>query len=295
MGAIGNGIIVLDKPAGMTSQDAVSVVRRKTGIRKIGHTGTLDKFATGVLPLMVGDCTRLSRFVLEGRKRYLAEFLFGVETDTLDPEGSPVRNAEPPTREALEACLPRFMGQIVQVPPEYSAISIGGKRAYRMARSGESPKMEGRRITVSSFGLLAYDGRTGSFDIECSKGTYIRSLARDVARDCGSAAHVIALRRVFTGGFGIEDAIPIDSVLPESPMPFKRDIALRVGLGIAVISDARIDDFRNGKGMDPGFFADVERPEAEFHAVYSSDGELCGVVRGAARKPTYEVVLGRRP
>lgn len=288
-----DGIIVLDKCAGVTSQGAVSRARKLTGIKKIGHTGTLDKFATGVLPLMVGNCTRLARFVVEGKKRYLAEFRFGKETDTLDPEGAVTREAQCPARESIESCLDAFRGRISQVPPEYSAISIQGRRAYEIVRSGGTPEMESREINVYSLELLEYGDGLGRFSIECSKGTYVRSLARDIGRACGSAAYVQTLRRVLTGGFSLEETIPLENVGPMSVRAFDRDIALKVGMGIAILRGERLDDFLNGKKLGTEYFSRIEGQGC--HAVFEEEGALRGVVSGMDARPSYEVVIGRNP
>lgn len=291
-----DGIIVLDKPAGLTSQDAVSKARRATGIRKIGHTGTLDKFATGVLPLTVGSCTRISRFIVEGRKRYAALFQFGTETDTLDPEGAVVRSAAPPDLQALAAALDGFRGPILQAPPEYSAVHIDGKRAYQLARSGIVPEMERRPVEIFDLRLVSYDeGGRARFEVECSKGTYIRSLARDIGRACDSAAFVSELRREGTGGFGLRDASPLDSIGPESVIAFTPELAEKSGMGSASLKDSRVDDFMNGKKLANEYFDAIRDPERSANAVFSGDGAFRGVVSGIAARPAYEMVAGRLP
>jgi tRNA pseudouridine55 synthase len=289
-----DGIIVLDKPAGHTSQDAVSKARRATGIRKIGHTGTLDKFATGVLPLTVGSCTRISRFIVEGRKRYAAIFQFGEETDTLDPEGAVVRSAEIPSRETIESVLDGFRGPILQAPPEYSAIHIDGKRAYQIARSGDHPEMESRPVEIYSLELIDIDeaGRAG-FRIECSKGTYVRSLARDIGKASASAAFVAQLRREETGGFGIDCSVPLESIGPASVLAFDAQMAAKTGMGSAMLKDSKLDDFLNGKKLCGEYFESIRNPEMTAHAVFSSEGIFRGVVSGIDKRPAYEMVAGR--
>lgn len=291
-----DGLIILDKPEGFTSQDAVSKARKATGIKKIGHTGTLDKFATGVLPLMIGSCTRLSRFVMEGRKRYAALFRFGIETDTLDPEGAETKRAEIPTRDAIVTILPSFRGRILQAPPVYSAIHINGKRAHELARSGENPEMAVRPIDIYSLELTEYSSEgLGRFEIECSKGCYVRSLARDIGSACGSAAYVAELRREITGGFSLDDAVALESIGPGSVMAFSPEIAKKAGMGSALLKDSRIGDFMNGKKLSIDFFDAIMNSESDIYAIYSSDGILKGVVSAIALHPRYEMVTGRNP
>jgi tRNA pseudouridine55 synthase len=287
-----SGIIVLDKPAGFTSQDAVAKIRRLTGIKKVGHTGTLDKFATGVLPILTGACTRLASYLVDSRKSYEAVFSFGSQTDTLDPEGSVVLTADPPDEKTLKGALPGFTGKILQIPPEYSAIHVGGKRAHELMRSGEKPNMEARQVEIYSIELVSFDGRSARLKVDCSKGTYIRSLARDLGLACGSAAHVIELRRTRTAGFSADEAIGLDAVGPGSVRRIDEETAARIGLGLAYIRQSGYGDFRNGKKLSPESFFSVENPERDRHAVFGEDGELKGIVRCASTRPEYCAVLG---
>jgi tRNA pseudouridine55 synthase len=204
-----SGWLCLDKPPGMTSTQAVSLVKRLYGAAKAGHAGTLDPLATGVLPIAFGDATRTVPFVQDGRKVYRFTVLWGVETDTDDAEGKPVETAEArPGADAIRALLPSFTGEVMQRPPAFSAIKIEGARAYDLARSGEAVVIEERPVVIHRLDLVDQPDRDHSvFEAECGKGTYVRSLARDMGRRLGCLGHVVALRRLVVGPF--DDAVMI--------------------------------------------------------------------------------------
>ncbi len=287
-----DGLIILDKGVGLTSQDAVFRVRRQLGLKKLGHTGTLDKFATGVLPLLAGSCTRLSSFLMESKKSYEALLLFGSETDTLDPEGEVIFKAPLPSLKVLEAAIPTFLGDIFQIPPEYSAIHVDGRRAHEMMRAGEKPLMKPRPVHIFSIQILEFDKDRARISVDCSKGTYIRSLARDIGRACASAAHLGQLRRTFTAGFSIAESIKLEDLKADSILPFSPDVAQRVGLGRAWLKEGKEADFKNGKKLSQDFFQRIEDPELAFHGVFRSDSTLCGVVKNTLDAPAYAAVLG---
>jgi tRNA pseudouridine55 synthase len=204
-----NGFIVVFKPTGMTSHDIVSRVRRLTGIRQVGHTGTLDPNASGVLPIAIGKATKAIPYLSEERKVYRAELALGVETDTCDRYGTQVATSEEVERskEAFLEAVQSFLGQIEQRPPIFSAIRIDGKRAYDLARSGKTPEMKLREIKVESIDLISVDQNRFLFDVVCSKGTYIRSLCRDLAKQMGSVGHMSMLIRLESGIFTAENAL----------------------------------------------------------------------------------------
>jgi tRNA pseudouridine55 synthase len=214
-----SGFILIDKVPGITSFQSLNRIKKALGTKKVGHTGTLDKFASGLLIALAGKATKQASQFEGFDKIYEATFLFGQETDTLDPEGSVIAEAQPPGIEALKAVLPQFHGTIMQSPPAYSAVHINGKRAYKLAldyktaRSGNAPVMEARPVTIYDLELLSWEeGRPalGRFRIHCSKGTYIRSLARDIALKAGSRAYVVELRRTAIGPYRVEDALRLD-------------------------------------------------------------------------------------
>ena len=207
-----NGWLVIDKPEGITSNRAVTIVRRATGA-KTGHAGTLDPFASGVLPIALGEATRTVRFASEGRKRYRFTVRWGIATDTEDREGAVT--AETPARpgeDAIRAILPRFTGTIRQRPPAYSALKVGGRRAYALARAGKPPELAPRAVEIAALDLVALpDPDHAEFSAEVGSGTYIRALARDLADALGTLGHVTALRRTQVGRFTEALAISLDS------------------------------------------------------------------------------------
>ena len=211
-----HGWIILDKPLGLGSTTAVSAVKRilrqsgepKT---KVGHGGTLDPLASGVLPIALGEATKLAGRMLDATKTYDFTVRFGEETDTLDAEGQVISTSDArPTREQIETALPRFTGEIEQVPPAYSALKINGKAAYARARSGEEVEMKPRSVSIAELHLLDHTADSATLSATVSKGTYIRSLARDIAHALGTVGHVSYLRRTRAGPFGIEQAVSLD-------------------------------------------------------------------------------------
>lgn len=201
-----SGIMLYAKQTGMTSFAALHTVKKALSTAKVGHTGTLDSFADGLLVIAAGKLTRLVPYITGFDKTYRAAVVFGAETDTLDPTGQIIARAEPPALERLVQVLPQFMGTIEQTPPAYSALHVGGRRASDIVRSGGTVELSPRTVTIHSLQLLSYNGTCGVFEICCSKGTYIRSLARDIALACGSRGSVQALRRTAVGPFLLEQA-----------------------------------------------------------------------------------------
>ncbi len=250
--ATADGLLLVDKPAGVSSHDVVGAARRALGERRIGHGGTLDPFATGLLVLLVGRATRLLPHLPGDPKVYDATIRFGVETDTEDLHGAVIREAALPTRDALLAALPRFVGTLAQVPPAYSAKRIGGRRAYDLARAGEPVELRPVSIRVDRWEVLGFEGEAEVVEarvrVTCGGGTYVRSLARDLGRDLGSAAHLTALRRVRSGPFDVGDAHsledlrdgavalrPATDALPGTPRQvLTDDEVLRIARGIEV-------------------------------------------------------------
>lgn len=212
-----DGLLLVDKPAGVTSHDVVNVARRAIGERRIGHTGTLDPFATGLLVLLVGRATRLIPHVPGEPKVYDATIRFGAETDTEDLGGTVVREAPLPGRDALLGAVAHVIGEFEQMPPAYSAKRVGGKRAYDLARAGVPVELTPVSVLVEKWELSDAVLVTGGIArcearVWCSAGTYVRSLARDLARAAGSAAHLSALRRLATGPFHVDAAVTLDAL-----------------------------------------------------------------------------------
>lgn len=203
------GLLVLDKPKGWTSHDVVERARKVTRVRRIGHAGTLDPLATGVLVLLVGQATRLAEFLLGHDKRYRATIHLGIRTDTDDAEGQ-ILSEQPVevSRESFEETLRSFVGEILQTPPAFSAIRQGGERLYEKARRGEAVTPPPRRVRIHELRLVEWNPPRATIEIACSAGTYIRALARDIGERLGCGAHLTELRRLASGPFTLADAIP---------------------------------------------------------------------------------------
>ncbi|HEY8152565.1 MAG TPA: tRNA pseudouridine(55) synthase TruB [Myxococcota bacterium] len=205
-----SGFLVVDKPRGWTSHDVVDAARRWLGTRRIGHLGTLDPLATGVLPLAVREATKLAPFLATGAKLYTGELELGAETDTLDAEGRVLRrhSGELPSEPELRAALDGFLGEILQVPPMYSAVKVAGVPLHRLARAGQEVPRAPKKIRIERLTLLSYTPPRARFEVLCSTGTYVRSLAADVGATLGCGAFLASLRRTASGPFRIQDAAP---------------------------------------------------------------------------------------
>lgn len=206
-----SGVLVVDKPIGLTSHDVVQIIRRGTGIRRAGHTGTLDPRASGVLVILIGPAVRLSEYVSASDKRYQATIQLGSSTDTFDSEGRITETASEVniSEEQFNDILQQFVGEIEQVPPPYSAVKVKGRKAYEMAREGEEVDLEPRMINVYSLEVLEWDPPEAVIDVYCSSGTYVRSLANDLGAALGTGAHLVGLRRTKSGRFTLRDAVPM--------------------------------------------------------------------------------------
>lgn len=281
-----DGLLLVDKPAGVSSHDVVNAARRAVGERRIGHAGTLDPFATGLLVLLVGRATRLLPHLPDEPKVYEARIAFGAETDTEDLLGQVVREAARPTRAQVHEALPRFVGAIAQVPPAYSAKRVDGQRAYALARAGAEVELKPVQITVQRWEILQVeedaDGRVATLDarITCGGGTYVRSLARDLARAVGSAAHLTALRRVRTGPFDVRDAASLED-LRERRVTVRPALDALPGFPVQRLSDEELAKIV--RGIDVA--ATVPGP---WGALVRDDGDVLVALaerRGAAETP----------
>lgn len=206
-----SGVLVIDKPVGMTSHDVVQIVRKGTDIRRAGHTGTLDPRASGVLVVLIGPAVRLSEFVSASDKRYQATIRLGSSTDTYDADGT-ITQSNPTitiSEEQFVESLDHFIGEIEQVPPPYSAVKVKGRKAYEMSRKGEEVELAPRKINVYSLELLEWAPPEAVVDVYCSSGTYVRSLAHDLGQLLGCGAHLVGLRRTKSGRFTLRDAVPL--------------------------------------------------------------------------------------
>ena len=221
-----NGIVIVDKPQGWTSQDVTARLRRVYATRRIGHGGTLDPMATGVLPVFVGRATRGVEFFEHAEKTYDTVLLLGRTTDTQDVTGATLaEKAVHLSPTDIEEVLPRFRGDILQVPPMYSALKVNGKKLYELARKGQEVERQPRPITVFELTNLGFDGTRLSLRVKCSKGTYIRTLCQDIGEALGCGGCMEALRRVRAGEYGIEDAVPLEKLLEsETPERYLRSL-----------------------------------------------------------------------
>jgi tRNA pseudouridine55 synthase len=224
-----HGWLCLDKAAGMTSTEAVSRVRRITRARKVGHGGTLDPLATGVLPIALGEATKTVAYAMEGRKHYRFTARLGEARTTDDAEGEIVARSDlRPTTAGIEAALPAFVGEIEQVPPRFAAVKVEGERAYDLARRGEAVELAPRTVRIERFDLVERtDPDQVTFELVCGRGTYVRALVRDLGEELGCLGHVVALRRLQVGPFRIEEAVSLfaleqlvaDDALPQALLP----------------------------------------------------------------------------
>jgi tRNA pseudouridine55 synthase len=275
MSVTGHGILVIDKPAGMTSRDAVDLVQRgfPRGT-KIGHTGTLDPLASGVLVLCLGHATRLAEFVQAMPKTYICEFTLGARSETDDAEGPivPATGAKPPNREAIDAALGAFVGRIEQAPPAYSAAKVSGERAYAMARRGRTVDLAARIVRIDAIEALRYDYPLLSLKIDCGKGAYIRALARDLGERLGCGGYVSKLRRTRVGPFNVEDAEPpSNNHRPRRLRPLAAAVA---HLPAVTLTDIDITRLRQGQRIS------VATPcDALFVAVFDRFGNLAAVAK----------------
>ncbi len=271
------GFLNVDKPAGMTSHDVVARLRRALKIKKVGHAGTLDPLATGVLVVCLGPATRLSEYAMHTHKRYRAEVHLGVTTDTYDAEGEIVAEADagPITREMVEAELAAFTGDIEQIPPRYSAIKQGGRKLYQMARAGEAIEVEPRHVTIHALSLTAWNPPRLTLDVTCSAGTYIRSLAYDLGQRLGVGAHLSGLRRIASGAFTIEQAVPLDDLLA-APDDWQRHLlppdTVLGHLPAVQLDEQTTADVTNGRAIPREDDADEAR-------AYAVDGRLVAILR----------------
>ncbi len=287
-------ILVVDKPAGPTSHDVVDRVRRAIGVKRIGHTGTLDPFATGVLPLVVGRATRLAQFLTATEKAYVATIRLGSATDTYDATGRTVPlvaagadveahgPAILPGRPAIERALEAFVGTYPQTPPPFSAKKIDGVRAYVRAREGDPAAMKAVTVSVHALTLDAFDGDTVRISIRCSAGFYVRSLAHALGERLGSGAHLESLRRTASGGFGLEQAVPLPTVEEEGREARSRLLPLSGALRhlpAATLTGPGAGRAGHGRLLTAGDFAAPPPPGPGPFRLIGPDGRLVAIAR----------------
>ena len=288
-----NGIIVINKPKDYTSFDVVAVMRRLLSEKKIGHTGTLDPMATGVLPILVGRTTKLQSFILEADKEYIATFQLGVTTDTLDITGKVLSSVTSQVKALeLKDVLASFRGKIKQVPPMYSAVQKNGVRLYDLARKGIEVEREAREVTINELRLLRFDeaSQSGTFLVNCSKGTYVRTLCDDIGKKLGCGAVLTNLQRTKTCDFDIKNSITLDEarelaangVLHKSILPC--DVVLKQYKAVK-LPDAQVNRFKNGGKLSLDRISNLGRLEKdELVRVYSRDDKFIGLGKASPEK-----------
>lgn len=286
------GLILIDKNEGYTSNDTVRLVGRRLGVKKVGHTGTLDKFASGLLICLAGSFTRLANYLVTHDKSYEALIEFGKETSTLDPEGELVAEAAVPGIESIERVIPAFLGEIDQIPPRYSAVHIDGKRAYQRTRNGEEIEMPSRKVRIDSIELIEYQAPYLRLRIGCSKGTYIRSLARDLARASGSAGYVKSLRRLSVGSARVEEAHDPSVVDSDTELiNDKRRLNALLDIRSVTIPRSYAQPFMDGRQFPAELLGDHES-EGGPVICFDEDNRLLGVVELEGGKIRYGMVNG---
>ncbi|MDR0525983.1 MAG: tRNA pseudouridine(55) synthase TruB [Spirochaetaceae bacterium] len=280
------GFLLLNKKPGITSFEALKEVKKAFSTGQVGHTGTLDKFAEGLLIALVGRAVKLTPWFSGGDKRYEGTIRFGVETDTLDPEGAPLAEGEMPSLDALVCALASFRGNILQRPPAYSAIHIGGKRASKLARNGAIPEMPKRPVSVYALELRSYRPPFAEVYIHCSKGTYIRSLARDIALAAGSRAHLASLKRTHIAGFSVEDAVnpAVGALKPLNQQAFET-----LGISCVTVSEEEAGKIIHGQALE-----NIPELQGETAAgIFRDNGELLAVLKKEQHRWRYGYVYAR--
>lgn len=282
-----NGILVVDKPEGPTSHDVVAKVRRALRVDKVGHTGTLDPMATGVLPLVLGRATKLARYLTGGDKSYRATIKLGITTRTLDKEGEVVLTRDVPTldADAIEVALAALRGDILQVPPMYSAKKIDGQKLYQLARKGVDIEREAKPVSVHELSLVRHTGDELVVDVRCSAGTYVRVLAQDIGETLGCGGHLTALVRTAAGPFGLAEAYALDALLADPSLVRGRLMPVSTALGALPRIDVPSDVARQvqqGYQLSVADLRVIDAPtfaQDEALAVAFAGGEVFAVAR----------------
>ena len=278
-----NGLLVIDKPSGMTSHDVVSVVRRATGERSVGHLGTLDPMATGVLPLLLGRYTRLAQFFAAGQKSYTGEIQFGWATDSFDAEGE--RTSEPQPLAVslidLQVLAQQFHGEMEQMPPIFSAKKINGVPAYKLARAGKEAPVKAARIAIHDFALTGLESERASFNMRVSAGGYVRSVAHELGQLAGCGAHLAALRRTQAGPFTLLDALSVASLKQLSAEEISARLvhprSLLPEMPSVIVEEAIAGRVRNGMQVNVPDFS-----RAPLVKLFAAPGDLLAIAKRIA-------------
>jgi tRNA pseudouridine55 synthase len=282
-----DGFIIVDKPSGVTSFSIVAMVRRLTGVRRVGHAGTLDPMASGVLPVAIGQATRFIEYLDDELKTYAGGISFGTTTETYDAEGAVTATADAShvTARAVEAALARFVGDIAQAPPAFSALKVAGKPRYAYAREGKAVATAPRLVHIEGARLLAFAGGVAEVEVRCGKGTYIRSIAHDLGQVLGCGAHLSALKRTSTGGFALRDARSPEQLVALASAARIGDAILALDRAVerrpaAIVGEEHATDLRCGR--DVCFEAESRARSARDAGIcraYALSGEFLGVLQ----------------
>lgn len=286
-----DGLLLLDKPPGITSFSVLTPLKRKLETRRIGHAGTLDKFATGLLVVLIGRYTRLADMFSGLDKCYRATIIFGRSTDTLDPEGQTIEEGPVPDLAAIRNAAKELSGTIEQQPPAYSAVHVNGKRAYRIARAGGEPQIASRRVTIHGIDILSYRSPELDVTVDCSKGTYIRALARDLGRLAGSCAYVQSLRRIRVGPYTVAEAASPESISGVENLPDSRQLLSRLeGIASCSVREESEAGVQNGQTLQDRFFMTAPSTDGLYQLVNSKGCLLALVIRDHGQY-RYKMVL----
>jgi tRNA pseudouridine55 synthase len=287
-----NGLLVVDKAAGMTSHDVVNVVRRATGERSVGHLGTLDPMATGVLPLLLGKYTRLAQYFGDAEKSYTGTIRFGWSTDSFDGDGERVGEIAPLTLGFEELCglASRFHGEMEQVPPVFSAKKINGVPAYKLARAGKEAPVKAARITIHRFALTGLEGEAASFEMSVSAGGYVRSVAQELGQMAGCGAHLASLRRTAAGAFGLDEAVTVEELKSLSATALEGRMVhprrMLPELPAVTVDDATAGKLRNGMQANVPEFT-----QAPLLKVFVGSSDLMAIAKRVAGTLVQPVVV----
>lgn len=266
------GVINLLKPPGMTSHDAVSFMRKTYGQKQIGHAGTLDPAAAGVLPIFLGRATRLVEYLSDADKQYRAEIRFGEETDTGDDTGAVIRTTHSiPSADTVRRELNTFLGEYQQTPPMFSAVKIGGRKLYELARQGVTIDRKARTVTIHAVNLISMTEPSGVFDVTCSKGTYIRTLCTDLAERCGSAAVMTFLVRTMVGCFCLEKSLSLEEISKDPLSAVLPADSVLTGISPLVLSSSNSEKFLHGQKLA------LQSSSQQVVKVYNADNNFIGI------------------
>jgi tRNA pseudouridine55 synthase len=266
-----NGILIIDKPDGMTSHDVVQAVRKRFRISKVGHLGTLDPMATGVLPVSIGKATRFAQFLPTFPKEYEGQIRFGFSTTTYDREGSATTDQRPldRTTEDIHSAMQGFVGTLDQVPPQFSAKKIGGVPSYKFARANQTVEIASVKVEVQKFELLTLQPPFATFRVVCSAGTYVRSLVHHLGQEIGCGAHLSALRRTRSGDFQIENAVKLEQVTEENIVSMELLLSSWPRIEVSDADEVKVVHGNEIRGVSPATFARIFNKKGEFIALAS--------------------------